>query len=211
VSLRLFLPFVFCVVSTLAQTFEAASVKRSAPEDNSGGRSTGVIPRQQDASRIRYPNVRLDGVIALAYGVDSDHVDGPQWLKEDRFDIEATLPENASPQDVPPMLRHLLTERFHMATHEELKQSSGWALVRTKGSFRGEKVASPSAVGFDVRDGQIRFEGTTLGGLSFFLSRQMGFPIVDETGIEGPYTLRFPHLSPILSPGIYRPRWQTSG
>ena len=110
-----------------AQSFEVASVKRSAPEKGSGAGSTGAVPKQQDNGRISYPAVRLRGVIALAYGVDQSLIDGPQWLDDERYDIVATFPEGASQADVPVMLQHLLAERFGMIVHEETRNRSGFA------------------------------------------------------------------------------------
>ena len=57
-------------------------------------------------------------LIALAYGVDNDKVlSGPNWLDFDRFDILATAPATAKPEDVKAMLQALLAERFSLALH----------------------------------------------------------------------------------------------
>src|SRR5580704_2838419 len=88
-----------------AQSFEVASVKRADPETGSAARSTGAIPRQQEPGRINYPRVNLKSVIALAYGVAFDQIEGPQWLDDDRYDIIATFPAGASQEQVPAMLQ----------------------------------------------------------------------------------------------------------
>lgn len=131
---------VACTLS--AQTFEVASVKRSATETGSGARSTGAVPKQQEPTRIDYPHVTLKAVIAVAYGVVPDQISGPQWLGDERYDISAKLPDGASPNQTPVMLQHLLADRFHMAAREEARPGKGFALVAAKiRSATGEESA----------------------------------------------------------------------
>ena len=92
---RLAALLVFAVFALAGQTFEAASVGRAAPDSGVALGSTARFRWRQEAGRINYPGVRLKGVIAVAYGVDEDLVDGPQWLVDERFDIVATLPGRA--------------------------------------------------------------------------------------------------------------------
>ena len=162
------------VVYTLsAQTFEVASVKRSAPDEGSGVRSTGAVPRQQEPGRINYPAVRLKGVIALAYGVDQELIDGPQWLSDERYDIMATLPAGSPQTDVPAMLQHLLAERFHMTVHEEARTRAGYALVPGKGPRRmtASKQPDGDSIGFETRGDQILFSNMTMAQFAAFLGR----------------------------------------
>jgi uncharacterized protein (TIGR03435 family) len=44
---------------------------------------------------------------------------GPDWLDQDRYDIEARLPEGSTPEQFLGMLRNLLTERFGLVTRWE--------------------------------------------------------------------------------------------
>ena len=54
-------------------------------------------------------------LIATAYGVDPANVHGgPPWLERDRFDIRAKVPPHTTRDDINPMLRSLLAERFHL-------------------------------------------------------------------------------------------------
>ena len=54
-------------------------------------------------------------LIATAYGVDEVNVHGgPTWLERDRYDIRAQVPPKTTQEDIKPMLRSLLAERFHL-------------------------------------------------------------------------------------------------
>src|SRR5580704_7296436 len=133
-------------VTLCAQSFEVTSVKRSAL-DEGGARSTGAVPRQQEPSRINYPKVKLIGVIALAYGVEPEQIDGPQWLNDERYDIIATMPPGSQDQ-LPAMLQHLLADRFAMAIHEETKTRAGFALMTGKDAPKLVKSTEKSRPGF---------------------------------------------------------------
>jgi uncharacterized protein (TIGR03435 family) len=55
-------------------------------------------------------------ILERAYGIKSTpQIEGPDWLWEERYDIDATLPEGASREQVPAMLRGLLADRFKLA------------------------------------------------------------------------------------------------
>lgn len=177
-------------LSLSAQTFEVASVKRAAPETGSGARSTGAVPRQQDPTRINYPDVRLKSVIALAYGVALDQIDGPPWLYDERYDIVATLPEGASQDLVPVMLQHLLAERFRMTIHEETRPRAGFALVAGKAAPKiTPSKETGDDIGFTVRSDHIQLTNHTMANLATFLSSSMGRSVADQSGILGRYDI----------------------
>jgi uncharacterized protein (TIGR03435 family) len=176
-----------CILS--AQTFEVASVRPSMPEAGSGARSTGAVPRQQESSRINYPRVSLRAVIAAAYGVDPDRVSGPQWLEDERYDISAKLPSGASPDQTPIMFQHLLADRFHMTAHEEAKPAKGFGLVVTKGGPKLTPAKVAGSVGFNATADSVTFTSTTMEQFARLLSRFVGNPVADETGIEGEFDI----------------------
>jgi uncharacterized protein (TIGR03435 family) len=176
-----------CILS--AQTFEVASVKLSVPETGSGARSTGAVPRQQEPARINYPHVSLKAVIAAAYSVDPDRVSGPQWLDDERYDIAAKLPDGASPDQTPVMLQHLLADRFHMTAHEEARQGKGFGLVAAKGGPKLTPAKVAGSVGFKATADSVTFTSTTMDQFARLLSRFVGNPVTDETGIKGEFDM----------------------
>lgn len=54
-----------------------------------------------------------------AFAIRPDQLIGPDWMRTDRFDIQAAMPPNSTSQQVPEMLRVLLEERFGLVTPRE--------------------------------------------------------------------------------------------
>ena len=184
-TFRILIILMLSVAGLSAQNFEIASVKRSS---QTGG--ADVLPPQQDPARIKYVGVTLKSVLALAYGVTPDQITGPKWLGEERFDIVATLPATATPQQVPVMLQHLLADRFGMAVHEENKTMAFSALVPAKGGVKMKNVETPEiGATVDLNSDNIQLKGYTMPAFARFLSTSMGHPVVDETGVAGSYDI----------------------
>jgi uncharacterized protein (TIGR03435 family) len=183
--LKTFVILLLSVAALSAQNFEIASVKRSAP-----GSGADVLPPQQDPARINYTGVTLKPVLALAYGVTPEQITGPKWLGDERFDIVATLPAGATPQQIPVMLQHLLTDRFGMTVHEDNKTTTFFALVPAKGGAKMKSVEKPEiSATVDLSSDNIQLKGYTLPAFARFLSTSMGHPVVDETGLQGSYDI----------------------
>jgi uncharacterized protein (TIGR03435 family) len=64
-------------------------------------------------------------------------------MTSERFDIEATMPEGASRDDAPAMLRRLLEERFKLVAHKETQEHKVLALLVSK---NGTKLKPATAV-----------------------------------------------------------------
>jgi uncharacterized protein (TIGR03435 family) len=107
--------------------FEAASIKRNTT--NGAGLPPVVVI---SGNRLSAPFVTLRELVRVAYGV-SDHqvVGGPGWIGSDRFEVGATIPAGTSTDIVREMLRALLAERFHLATHTEKRDLPVYALLYT--------------------------------------------------------------------------------
>jgi uncharacterized protein (TIGR03435 family) len=168
-----------------AQTFEAASVKRSSP-----GSASDEIPVQQDPAHIRYSGVTLKSLLALAYAVTPEQISGPKWLGEERFDIVASLSAGETLQQVPLMLRHLLEERLGVVAHEDNKTITFSALVPAKGGVKMKNVETPEVgATLDLNSESIHLKAYTMPAFARFLSTSMGHPVVDETGLQGAYDI----------------------
>ena len=107
--------------------FEAASIKRNTT--NGAGLPPVVVI---SGNRLSAPFVTLRELVRVAYGVN-DHqvVGGPGWIGSDRFEVGATIPAGTSTDTVREMLRALLAERFHLATHTEKRDLPVYALLYT--------------------------------------------------------------------------------
>jgi|SRR5579863_4060054 len=94
-----------------------------------------------DAARVRFRGFPLQAVISKAYNVKPYQISGPAWLASDTFEIDATLPEGATEDQVPLMLQALLADRFQMTAHRENREQSVYAIVVDKGGLKLKEKA----------------------------------------------------------------------
>jgi uncharacterized protein (TIGR03435 family) len=167
--------------------FDVATIKRSPPIDPaklSAEVRAGKMPRfgpHVTASRAEYVNMPLKDLVANAFKVRPYQVSGPDWLATERFDIEATLPEGASKNDAPAMLRALLAERFKLTSHRDTQEHKVLALIVGKGAPRLKRSTTvpqpvdenaplkPGEMVMDGPDGPIRMAVNHDGSVKFDL------------------------------------------
>jgi uncharacterized protein (TIGR03435 family) len=134
-------------------SFDVASVRPSPEPDMAtmiAGLRAGRKPNwvRVDGSRATFNYESLSDLIAYAYKLQRYEISGPEWLVTDRFDIEARMPEGATKDDVPEMLRALLKERFNLATHNEMQEQPVLGLVVGKNGAK-LKESTEKLVAFD--------------------------------------------------------------
>src|SRR5262249_11878874 len=99
-----------------------------------------------DGSQVRITYLSLKDYIGMAYAVRPNQIVGPDWLGSQRFDIAAKIPEGAQQADVPDMLKVLLSDRFQLKTHREMKEFPVYVLeVAKTGAKLTESAADPNA------------------------------------------------------------------
>lgn len=124
-------PSAFSQTNSSSPSFESASVKPGTPVTSSsatGRKSTGTRI-SEDPGRITYLNTTLLPVLARAYDVKRRQISAPAWLDSETYDIVATIPNGASKEQIPAMLRNLLAERFKTTVHVDNRQERIYALV----------------------------------------------------------------------------------
>lgn len=173
-----------------------------------------------DAQRLDLPFVSLGELLPYAFRVKDYQIAAPSWVREARWSISAKLPEGASQDQAPDMMRALLVERFKLAVHREKREQPVYTLAVAASGLKVQK-ASPgdypswdgSFPGFGFRGplqsgapitGRIapganctrRYEFVPLPMAAFAdaLTLFLGRPVVDQTGMEGNYrvTLELP-------------------
>ena len=196
------------VAAQASPAFEVASI-RPSPEPGPGAKGGLTVTQRQ----ARFSLMSLHDYIGIAYDVRLHQIVGPDWLATARFEISATIPENAGPGQVSPMLRALLEERFRLRTHREQREFSVYALAALPGttltrlpdeapgdgpvSVSGGATMSGAAVdlgqGSSLILGNNRFEAkkVTMQTLADVLARFVDRPVVDGTGLEGRYDVAF--------------------
>jgi uncharacterized protein (TIGR03435 family) len=193
---------IFATVHGQDVAFEAASVKPNTSGDLR--MRGGTRGRVYDAV-----NMPLRRIVATAYDLHLEgfRLVGNQALLAERFDITATIPESASPRQVPAMLRALLTERFKLAVHTETRDVAVLALTVARRDGRlGPKLrqaaadcaaaeatgrviptpepGQPAMCESEISDG-IRGRGQPLSALARMLTMFMQRRVLDRTGLTG--------------------------
>ncbi len=155
-----------------APAFEVASVKPSLPP-GAPGRATRVAGPFADAGRASWWNVPLRFYTMQAYGLTTAWriEGGPTWFASDNFDVVGTFPSNTPKEQIPAMLKTLLTDRFKLTAHLEMKEHSIYALAVAKGGAKiKESVADDSSMTNRMGTGHMDLRKVTMQRLADLLS-----------------------------------------
>lgn len=202
------IPVDICAQSPPAPTFEVASVKQNMSDSGSSG-------SKDSPGSYAVINMPLRRLIAIAFrihpAVDRDRIIRPSWVDGARFDIEARMSSGTRSDQIPDMLRNLLSDRFSLVTHTETRESTVFALVRarTDSTFGPQLAVSsldcsqpvnrPSAESkaeqpmcgiistVDGNGGVLRGGGRTMAALAEHLTGRVNRPVIDRTGMTGSY------------------------
>jgi uncharacterized protein (TIGR03435 family) len=132
----------------------APSIQNVAQQIQSGKAKIGI---SVDGARVDMGFQSLADLIRIAYEVKPYQVQGPDWMAQQRFEVQAKIPEGVPPEKVPEMLQTLLAERFKLTIHRGKKELPVYALVVGK---NGPKLTPAS----DTPDAPLPDSGaTTLG------------------------------------------------
>jgi uncharacterized protein (TIGR03435 family) len=110
-------------------TFEVASIKPNA----GGGRVGGM----NAPGRVNLTGMTVRRLLTQAYDIhDSQIVGGPDWLRTQGYDIQATVSGTPSPDERRMMMATLLRDRFKLTFHTEKRDLPIYALVVQRSDFR---------------------------------------------------------------------------
>lgn len=175
-----------------AQAFEVAVIRPSLTDPNAGT-SFNVF----DGGRLRITNEPVKLLIRAAFQLQNAQIaGGPAWLDTDRYDIEAKTgrPEKPDPAQISPMLQSLLTDRFKMKFHNELRELSVYALVVEKNPKGGPKLKPKSdgqGTAMETHGGQKQSQlvgtGVSMEALASYVGNRLGRIVVDRTGLSESY------------------------
>ena len=157
--------------------FEVASVKPT--ESRKIG--PNIVPRAWPGGRFGADHATVDLLIWFAYGVRTDLiVGGPDWVRQDLFEISAKAEDDAPAAEIKLMVRSLLEERFKLVMHMERRAMQVLALVRARpdGPLGSSLIrideCSPAMVTKLRRDSPDKFPTGVAGSLSSCSSMGLG-------------------------------------
>jgi uncharacterized protein (TIGR03435 family) len=207
--------------------FDVASIKPGSSAGPPNEVELHVLRDRAGASGHGTFHVRdlpLHLLIQLAYNArDYQIVGEPAWANSERYDVTAKTENNASFEQMRPMLRSLLAERFNLALHRDTKELPVYELTVAKG---GLKTQDASCVNRDpngppppfgsklcggVRSamfpaGSSRLEGfgVPMSKLVEVLADRIGRIVVDKTGFSGTFNFQL-DFSPEDAASIPKP------
>ncbi|SPE40919.1 conserved hypothetical protein [Candidatus Sulfopaludibacter sp. SbA3] len=168
--------------------FDAASIK---PSQVAEGRGSSFLFTH--GGGVQVTNGTLRGIVEMAYDVRDYQISGgPGWINADVYDIVAKSASGDPAVSIPDLrkkLQTLLAERFQLKAHRETKELPVFALAVGKNGPKltaAEPVAGSNS-GTRGECGRVTGMNATMANLTFFLSRQLGRPVVDQTGLSGTY------------------------
>jgi uncharacterized protein (TIGR03435 family) len=199
--------------------FDVASIKPADPQAD--GRI--MIKMGGDPGRLDYVNVSIRDLIRQAFGVQDYQVNGPDWMVNERFNLQAKYPPDTSREAVNQMLQALLTERFGLKIHKDSKELAIFDLILAKNGSKlkeSEAISStsgpsdatsprptaptPITMRLEGAD-RLHLSGTAVPIARFadLIGRQVGKPVFDKTGLAGKYDIEL-EFKPEQGVGVMR-------
>ncbi len=174
-------------------SIEVATIK---PND-SGGTSLQVLTFR--GRNLITVNSSLADLMMFAYSVQRKQIVGaPDWIEEDRYDINATPDQEGTPNadQVRLMIRHLLADRFQLKFHHDKRELSAFVLTVGKDGAK-LKPSQPNGNLHGIGDTNLPSQSAMMFAnnspipafTSFLQSLVLDRPVVDQTGLTGRYDL----------------------
>jgi uncharacterized protein (TIGR03435 family) len=187
------------------QEFEVASVKKSPPPVQ-GQVPVGV---HIDGAQVHCTFLSLRDYIRVAYKVKDYQIEGPDFMRTEKYDISAKLPSASARDQVAEMIQSLLEDRFALKFHRETKEFPVYALIVDKGGLKAKAAqidadtgtvsvtANNTAAGttvdlgkgayFFLGDKTLEARKLTMAQTSDLLARFVDRPVVDMTDVPGTF------------------------
>jgi uncharacterized protein (TIGR03435 family) len=179
--------------------FEVASItpcKPGTPEPP--GERNGMVRFTFPGGRFEARATSVTFLLEWAYDIlPSQHSGGPPWMDNDRYDIIAKAPGNATDDEMKWMTRALLAERYNLKFHHDTREAP--VLILTAGKT-APKLFPPKEdekhslkimpmTNDDKKVVSYRVVATrfSFAQLNQTFARQLGRVIVNQTGLEGDF------------------------
>ena len=170
-----------------APKFEVASVRLSDPKSN-----VQTSWEYENTNRFLAKRTPLRILVALAYQMSDNRIEGlPGWAGDALYDVSAKAEGGVllTADTIMPMLQQLLVERLHLKAHRETKQVKGYVLVMGKGKPKLSVAPGPPR-GLMILPNGVQAQGATIADVADLLSRPLGRPVKDKTGLTGTYDVK---------------------
>jgi uncharacterized protein (TIGR03435 family) len=177
--------------------FEVASItpcKPGTPEPPAY--HMGMVQFTYPGGRFQASATTVEFLMEWAYKIQpSQHSAGPSWLKTERYDIVAKAEGNPSDDQMREMVKALLADRFKLKVQAEKKKIVAYVISKGKteprlypakeGEVHGIRIAPVTGPGDKIVSRHVIVTRYSLAQFTDVISRQLGRPMVNETGLDG--------------------------
>lgn len=170
--------------------FDVASIRPDQSEDR-GSSSQNTSP----GGRFVATNVSPMLLLIRAFGVVAARIEGPEWLDADRYDVtaKADTSKELSPDEMRPILRKLLEDRFALRYHREIRTLPAYSLTVAKTGMKMTEhtgADGPSTT-FRNQSGKLMLSARkqSAAHLTLLLGQRLDRSVIDNTGLTGEYDL----------------------
>jgi uncharacterized protein (TIGR03435 family) len=185
--------------------FDVVSIRPAEPSNRA--KRTGF---QFTDDGIVVTNQSLELMLMLLYQSElqpgpNGIIGGSDWVRTLQWDIRgrvadsdiaewSKLSKDLSAQAIArriPTIQAMLADRFKLKMHFETKEGTVYALVLAKGGpkLKPSTSVATTRIVMNIGPGHISSEQMTIAGVARFLKLQLGYPVIDKTGITGQYDL----------------------
>jgi uncharacterized protein (TIGR03435 family) len=171
----------------IPQEFDVATIKPSAPE------ATGTQFFFNKGGGFTATNISVRDLLQQGYDVRGFQITGePAWARTEKWDISAKvegLPPMTDIAQLRPLLRALLADRFQLKVHSATKEMPLFSLVVAKAGPKLTANSGKPGPRVGVSAGRITTTKVSLSDFIGLLSRMVGRPVIDRTGLTGVYDI----------------------
>lgn len=190
---------------TTRLTFDVASIRPSSDES-----LNGFIKATPGGAGYTAHNINVKIMISLMYKIPMRQIKGgPDWLRSDRYDIEARADKPYSLDDLHTMYQNLLADRFNLKFHKETTEGPVYALTLDTPGSKMKVNDNPQDFNIPVTyaaDGSAVGVRVPMSYLAWWLGQQLqndARPVVDMTGLDKNYDFTLTFM-PVLPPDVQR-------
>jgi uncharacterized protein (TIGR03435 family) len=189
-------------VNVKVPSYDVVSIKPN--RTGSGNVSVNINDGNFDAL-----NLSLKAMILSAYGLKEAQLFGlPKWGDSARFDIKAKIVdpdkkalEGLTAEQFESMQQPILTDRFQLKFHHEMKRLPVYELVTIKGGPKFKEITPAElksdvgvngvrAGGMSIHNRNLTATGVPIASLVNQLSGQLQRVVVDKTGLTAKYNFQ---------------------
>jgi uncharacterized protein (TIGR03435 family) len=149
-----------------------------------------MIRPEPGGQRYVVRNASLLLMKQLVYHIASTQIaSAPGWMDTELFDVDAKAERPATLDQLHEMFRNMLADRFVLKFHRVTKELPAYVLKLGKAGAKLQQSESQEPYNIPLNPGPRGLVGTrvSMEHLSWYLSTQIGMPVVDRTGLTGYY------------------------